>query len=120
MTNFTAKRDVRCIGTDLYIEDLDHLKVEIDLPAYIEIKRLQGLVNQAGSLAVLNVGSPGWYEPCREDGTESEYREDGAEMGVRGGYIFFGGYEKHSDIRWECDPINISDLDAHFTPEAAA
>ena len=114
MNNFTVKSPVRCIGTDLFIEDLDHLKVEIDLKAYIEIKRLHNLVSAAGDFALLTVDSPGWYEPCDEDGKGSEYREDGAEMTVRDRYIFFAGYEKHTDIRWECDAINISELDAHF------
>lgn len=115
MTNFITMKDVRCIGTDLFIEDLDHLKVEIDDKAYAEIKRLQAIVTQAHEFAVLTVISPGWYEALNEDGGEAQYREDGAEMTVRNRYVFFGGYEKHSDIRWECDLIRIDDLDYHFS-----
>lgn len=120
MKKFTVKSPVRCIGTDLFIEDLDHLKVEIGLVNYFDIKRLQGIVGMADEHAVLTVRSPDWYEPCREDGSDSDYYEDGAEMTVRDRYIFFAGYEKHTDIRWECDAINISELDAHFTAGDAA
>lgn len=121
MTNFTAKRGISFIGSgEGIIENLDHLKVEIDLPAYTEIKRLQGIVQQASEFAALTVGSPGWYETCDEEGNESDYREDGADMTVLGNIVFFGGNEKHSDIRWECDAISIADLDTHFAKADAA
>lgn len=117
MINFTARLPVNCINiADLFIEDLDFLDVEIDLAEYIEIKRLQGLVEMVDKdLPVfLHTVALDCYTAVNEEGEESSYRECGTEMVTTKNKVYFYGDEKHTEISWESDSIKIDDLDDHF------